>query len=323
MSKYFTDKGYFRMGACFEDTDYDFIFVVSARGPGKTWGALEWLANNSSEDNRFLHVRRLAKEVDMMRIENVYAEYEVDLRVEKIDKIDTVIRGESEVVGYHLPLNNIKGVRGVPLKIVKNIFYDEFIPELGSYRRQYEGYTMLNAYESVNRNRELDGYKPVKMVCAANLNEPYSELLAAFGFTDELETLSSAYPIGVKTIKNKKLIMINDTKIIEQKRQTALYQAAADQTFLSMALDNSNTMEYMPVKHYGRGAYDYQGTIGMVNINRLKNGGGYYITKASKPGGQSRRDILKWARVYNAYVNGRLLASSNYVAKVFLDIYEG
>ena len=49
--------------------------------------------------------------------------------------------------------------------------FDEFIPERHERPIKNEGAAFLNAYETMNRNRELQGYKPIQTLCLANAND--------------------------------------------------------------------------------------------------------------------------------------------------------
>lgn len=318
MSKYFTSDGYLKADPLFL-APQPFVFVVGGRATGKTYGALDWLSDNCTCDSKFIHMRRTSTELEMMELENPYEPYGREVELVKVKKVAQVLRG-GEDIGYHFAMHSISNIRGINMSKVDYVYLDEFIPEPGAYKRKNEGIIMFNAYETINRNRELMGMPPVKLVCTANLNDRYSDILKSFGYTDELDKIGDAKPLAVHSTPDKLLILINDSIISTRKKATALYRVSANEEFNAMALDNTRVDEIMPLKDYGRTAYTWLATLGEININQLHHGG-YYITRAAKPGSASKADLRRWCKVYASYTRGKLIASSNYVAMTFINMY--
>lgn len=327
MSKYFDENGYFLADKVMAD-DHAFIFILGGRGTGKTYSATRWLCEHCNSEHKFIFMRRTDNEIKFINTGNIYAEHHGDIKINTKGQFARVYRkvnvdGENkeDIIGYHLALSTIHNIRGFAMTDVDYILFDEFIAERGTIIRKYAGEQMLNAYETINRNRELKGKKPVKCIFLSNFNTAESDIMSAFGYTDELYKMHDSKPIGVIEDDYKKLIMINDSPISNKKAHTVLYEAARDRNFQAMAIENQGLQYIMPIKHYGRNGYDFMGTLGKININKLYSGY-YYITEAAQEKDITRKDLLKYLHVYHSYMLGNLTASSQYAAALFTGYYE-
>jgi hypothetical protein len=74
-------------------------------------------------------------------------------------------------LGFTAALSTISNIRGFDASDVELQIYDEFIPEKHERPIKNEGAAFLNAYETINRNRELKGRKPLQCICLANAND--------------------------------------------------------------------------------------------------------------------------------------------------------
>lgn len=325
MSKYFMPEGWLNMAEPFECSQ-PAVWMVSMRGPGKTYGALDYLTEHATPKSKFIHMRITTTELDLMESENPYEEINDNtgrnIELKRVKKLTFVYRGDDKI-GIHLPLHSLKNVRGFNFMSYDYLFLDEFIPERYNKRNAGDGGILLRAIETINRNRELIGRPPIKIVACSNLNQPYSKIMQSFGWTDELDKIGEADPIGVIANEDQKLVMINKSEISEKKKSTWLYRVASEKTFVDMAIDNKFGYQLMPIKHYGRNAYDYQGTIGGININILKDSGRYYITKAKEIKEYGKADLRKWMHVHAEHSRGNVWATGNYAAALFEDIFNG
>lgn len=320
-------NGYFNMAELFE-CEQSICSAISMRGPGKTFNALAWLIKNASEDRKYIFMRRTNKELRKQERLGMYKKVCSVNNMEPIqivkadDDITYAYRGD-EHIGSHLSLHGVAGVNGIDMSEYKYWFFDEIIPTRGGYRKKKENEIMEQAYETINRNRELEGEPAIKLVMCGNMHEPFSEILSTFGYTDELDRMGEAKPLAILQDEDRKLVMINQSPIAERKRNTVLYRVNNNDKFQAMALDNTVISDIMPLKDYGRKAYVYQATVGEININKLKDSNKYYLTKASEPGSVSKTHLRRWCNVYNAYIKGNTIAQSNYVASKFVEIFNG
>ena len=139
-----------------------------------------------------------------------------------------------------MALTTVTNIRGFDASNVKVIFYDEFIPETIDRPIKGEGETLLNAYETINRNRELNGGEPVKFIGCANSNRIDNEVFLSLGIVDECEKMAKKH-ISMMNLYSKGLTLINaeESPISRLKADTQLYRLTRGNDFSDMALDNS------------------------------------------------------------------------------------
>ena len=153
-----------------------------------------------------------------------------------------IARGEEEneeVIGYGVALSTFASMRSQDFSDVDRIFFEEFIPEKHKRKIKGEGQALLNLYETVNRNRELQGEKPVELVLCANGIDLANPILLELGATS----------IIGKMIRNKQrrlsipekslyIEVIPRTKVSDLKEDTVLYRLAS-KDFAIDALDTT------------------------------------------------------------------------------------
>lgn len=139
-----------------------------------------------------------------------------------------------------MALTTVTNIRGFDASDVKVIFYDEFIPETIDRPIKGEGEALLNAYETINRNRELNGGEPVKFIGCANSNRIDNEVFLSLGIVDECEKMAKKH-ISMMNLYSKGLTLINaeESPISKLKADTQLYRLTRGNDFSDMALDNS------------------------------------------------------------------------------------
>lgn len=232
------------------DTDYTFIFIIGARGVGKTYGILKYIHDMGITS---MIMRRTQVQADIIS-NPAFHPYIKICDNEGFNVITrTLTKGVTGLFVYspeegaadELPfsyitaLSTFANLRGFDASSVDLIFIDEFIPESNKNPIKNEYETMLNMYETVNRNRELEGEKPVKLVCAANSNTIDNPYFIGLGIVNKIYTMQRKGQ-NVYADPDRSLLVINltDSPISEKKRHTALYRLAGNSSFTDMALDN-------------------------------------------------------------------------------------
>ena len=156
-----------------------FNFLLGGRATGKTYGALKTLYQT---DTRFMLMRRTQAQCDLINKPefNPYKvlcnDLGVDIRVRSISKYNSLIYESfgddaEKTLAYTCALSTIANMRGFDASDCKVLLYDEFIPERHERAIKNEGSAFLNAYETINRNRELQGKEAVKVLALANSNQ--------------------------------------------------------------------------------------------------------------------------------------------------------
>ena len=176
----YTKEGYIDVDKTLEKDRSTFIFMVGARGIGKTFGFLKYLIDKQI---KFIYMRRTQTQIDMIKSDelNPFKALRIELgdaysfmmkRDNKnITGVYRTVKDENGIekpygdpVAFMLALSTVSNIRGFDASDVDVLLYDEFISERHEKPIQSEGTAFLNAIETIGRNRELKGRKPLKVI---------------------------------------------------------------------------------------------------------------------------------------------------------------
>lgn len=311
---------------------YPFIWLIGGRGTGKTYGALAWILDNLTPATPFLWVRRRQAQIDILKVSsnNIFNKINADRQLEitqKAEKSALHYYRDGQLIGSAAALSTFANMRGFDLSTTTHIFYDEFQPETEEAAIKGEASKLWNLYESINRNRELEGLPAVKLVAMANSNDLGNPYFMDLNILPQLERMILD---GQTVYKDRRrgvmVVHLKDSPISQRKQQTALYKLTAGSAFSEMALDNEysnndmsgivdrDLLEYKPLVE-----------VGGVCIYKHKSKKIYYATmqRIGSPEhyGTSDRELAayqrKWWWLWNEYLDGRM-EFKNYLAKRLL-----
>lgn len=234
--KLYLDNGYLNMKEAIENT-YPFLFVVGARATGKTYGALQTILNI---EKKFILLRLTQAEVDLISsdIANPFKSIPgASVEVKKVNKYMGGFYKNNKLIGVCMAVTTFANTRGADLSDFEYIILDEFIPEKHVKKIQALGEALKNIYETVNRNRELQGRAPVKLVAMANSLNLNNDILISFGLVDIINKMNKK-KLEIYTDAGKGLMMIYPRRspISSKKEETALYRLEGK--YSEMALKN-------------------------------------------------------------------------------------
>lgn len=165
---------------------------------------------------------------------------------------------EKDFVGYASALSVFGRLRGADLSDTDKMFFDEFVKAFNQPPLKNEADLFFNAYETINRNRELEGKPPLIVYCASNSTSFDTPIMHELGMLPELEFMRRN---GQQYLTDKSrgvhVEILKDLKVSEAKKDTALYRATKGTQYSKHALDN----EF---------AYDSFENIGKVNLVEYK-----------------------------------------------------
>lgn len=277
--------GWVNMGEILDTINVPFLIMIGARGIGKTYGLFDQMTRRNAN---FVYLRLMNDQAKYSVTEGIsdllhyYVDHEMEYDVEKTAKnVWKVTREGSDSAVLVSSLYAIGTVRGINADSFDYIFLDEFIAEAGHRVNKDVDLMLYNAYESLNRNRELSGRPPMRLIMATNSNQINSALLAGMNLIDPLV---KARRKGQSLIDLKErgvaILDFSHSPISQRKADTALYRAATSDEFRGMALDNQfadysdefvksyNLKNYVPVWTYEYTMTGY----------RPKTDGPYYIS---------------------------------------------
>lgn len=228
-----------------------FTFIIGGRGTGKTYGALRYALDS---DFPFILMRRTQAQADLISrtefspLEPVVRDLGLHQTVKALSKYNGGIYVSSpedpeddpgRMVGWTAALSTFSNLRGFDASTIQLIVYDECIPETHERPLKNEGDALLNVYETVNRNRELQGRDPVTMLLLSNANRLDSPILDALGLVPVLEKmLKCGKEEHIDRDRGVALFLPFRSRISQDKATTALYRAARSSTYAEMALSN-------------------------------------------------------------------------------------
>lgn len=295
---FYLDSGFVNSRLWFEDPA-PFVVALGGRGIGKTFGALDYLTGDGLQ-KKHIYMRRTQAQIDACKIAELNPYKSVnDFRgrsfimsamgkytagVYKWEEKDGAIKPSGSPVGLGIALSvfaNIRGVDGLGYNV---LLFDEFIKE--SHERPFarEGDAFLNAYETLNRNRELQGKPPLKAVLLSNSNDLRSPILDALGVVDLVDRMNRrGKRHGSAADGAISIYLYPDSPISERKKNTALYKVANSEDFQSMALENKfSAANYENVKSCPLREFTPLVSVAGVTVYAHINNGTFYVVDGVK-----------------------------------------
>ena len=275
------------------DLGYPFNLIIGGRGSGKTYGALRSCVEDG---RRFIFMRRKQIQLDIINkpefspIRPVCRDTGMQITMRSVAKglsafIPYQLEDGKETVagepyGYTVALSTVANLRGFDASDVDIIIYDEFIPEKSERPLPHEADALFNAYETLNRNRELSGAPPLQLFCLANANDQTAPVLEHLRLIRRIDRMRKT---GTELWTDKKrgllLLMLRDSPISEAKADTALYRLTAGSDYAQMALSNDFVYEDRG-RIISRPLAEYKPivSVGEITVYRHKSRSDYYVS---------------------------------------------
>lgn len=292
MLKLYNKNGYADMHSIMS-LPVPFILCIGGRGTGKTYGAFAEMLDNYQP---FIYLRRtrsqqeLAQQSEFAPLNPVAKDRGELYTAQAVNNyVGAYYHGEAREdgkvipagapVGYILSLSTISNARSFDMSDCKVILYDECIPEKHERRIKNEPDAILNMYETINRNRELKGQEPIKMVMLANANNYDSAVLEAFRLVRTIETMHKRkQSVQIDKRRGIAVVLLQDSPIAAAKSETALYKVAASTDFERMAIGNDfETDAYTDIATRPLSEYTSLVCCGGMCIYTHKNTRDYYV----------------------------------------------
>lgn len=320
---WYLNSGYFDIEKL-DTYNAPFSFVVGGRGVGKTYGALKYMLEKKK---RFIYLRRTQTEIDLITQPsyNPFKPITEEVTTKKLTKYTAGFYVKEECIGYSLALSTVSHIRGFDASDVEYIIYDEFIPEEHARPIKAEGEALLNCYETINRNRELNNLKAVKLWCFANankLNNPIFLYLGLINTVVKMQDNDQAFYLDNK--RGLLILLLTQSPISIKKSETALYKLAHGTGFDTMAINNKLVSEGIALIGSRKlTEYVILCSIGEISIYKHKSKREYYVT-SHKSGTApvfttSNADVIRFHKKYNWLLNAYL--SGNIVFETVQDEY--
>lgn len=314
-----------------------FNFIIGGRGTGKTYGSL---LTAYKQNKRFILMRRTQAQCDLINKPefNPYKAINTDIHenitVKSISKYNAKIVIDYEdretILGYTCALSTIANMRGFDASDVSLLIYDEFIPEKHERSLKHEGSAFLNAFETINRNRELKGNKALQVLCLANAFNIANPIFLELGLVGRCEKMrNKGQEFFIDKDRGILIILLQKSKISKAKADTALYRLSKG-SYTDMALNNdfiynnADNIKSMPLKEYRLVC-----SVGEISIYKHKSKRMYYISEhRSGSAPEFKTDEVNLVRyrknygliIYSAYMRNNVIFE-NMLAKSLFELY--
>ena len=263
-----------------------FNIVIGGRGIGKTFSALRRAVGLSG---KFIYLRRSKTEIDLCAIPETNPFKAInnhdgtDFRIQRAGDLSSIINADADVRGYALALSTFGNLRGVDFSDVDMIFFDEFVPQKNARPIKAEDEAFFNLYETVNRNRELEGRPPVRVLMLSNAVSINSPILASLGLVGILERMIAKEKEYY--IDRERSVLIHlpyDAGFAAEKSMTALYKLTAGSRYSDHAIGNKFAYDsWYNVRSRPLGEYSPVCSYDDIYIYTHKSRREYYVCRSA------------------------------------------
>lgn len=260
--------------------------VIGGRGIGKTYSALSFLLETGK---KFLYLRNTDKQMSLCAsafgnpFKKVASDLGRDVTMKAAGEI-YVVKEANNLIGYGAALSTFENLRGVDLSDVEYVLFDEFIENRKLSFKQ--GSAFMNLYETINRNRELEGRPPLICILLSNAQKLNNPILADLGLIPVIEDMIRN--LVRLRITKEYYIELPESSVSAAKSETALYKLAAGSRYADEALRN----EFANDSFFNVGKKPLQEfrpvcALDGIYIYRHKSGPSYYCCR-------SRAEVMEY-----------------------------
>lgn len=346
MKKLYLQNGYFNIGAVAE-YHMPFNFVLGGRGSGKTYGALKYCYENGL---KFLFMRRTKTALDdaitmnpmnavasdcnflfnchvLKGSKGIYGWYKAT-----VDDKGELVDANSEPFGIAGSIVKIGKTRGLDARDIKIIITDEFVKAPYEQKIKDEATAFFNAYETVNRNRELNGQPPVQAFLLSNSDDMVNDYFVELGLVDRVDKMQQAGEnFFIDKQRGLTISLLTDSPISQRKSETALYKMTEGTKFSRMAIGNEFVNnEHAPTKSLPLIEFKPIVKIGELVIYQHKSEDFYYgclhLSGSCKTYDTNDTDIARFCKNYfylwEAYMEEQLIFETYTSEALFNKFFE-
>ena len=261
-----------------------FTMVVGARGVGKTYGLMKYCIEHN---RKFIYLRRLKSQLEQCGTNsgNPFKKLNSDIGCAIKPKGSSggiVFTDQDKVIALGVALSTVANVRGFDYSDFDLILFDEAIASEGERPIQHEFSAFLNFYETVNRNRELTGDKPVQAILLGNANRLTNPYFSGWHFMKVALNMIQGKQMVWRSADNSRLmILLLGSEISERKANTVLYKNASE-GFIKMALDNAFRTDGTNIRSMPIREFNHIVSIGEIGIYKHKSERLYYVSTLTR-----------------------------------------
>lgn len=307
------------------DCKEPFVLAVGGRGIGKSYGILKTIYERQIP---FIYMRRTQSQLDAVTVPqlNPYNQIATDngynIVTAKISKHTTgfyngeptddgILKPVGEPFALGIALSTFSNVRGLSAEKYKILFFDEIIPEKHERPIKEEGLAFANVVESINRNRELQGLEPIKVILATNTNTLNSEIIKTLGCLNVLDKMARSNQFYKSVNGLIAIYRYIDSPISEKKRNSALYKVIENDDFQTMSIENDfGAGDYENVQNKPIAEYNALCSFENCTVMKHKSKPEYYVVDGIKCNNERYQNLPLSKKAFNRkyfYVYGAIM----------------
>ena len=285
----YLDNGYLDFAPIY-NSNLPYWFVNGARGiVGKTYGSLKYAKDH---DYKILYMRRTQAQADISS-NPVFSPYKsinrddgCNIQMKPVTKYNSLIAecdDEGKPVrelGYTCALSTISNIRSIDASDIDVVIYDEFIPEPHEKPIKQEAAALFNALETIGRNRELYGKRPLKLIALSNSNDVACPIYQELGVVGVVRRMQDRkLDLWQQPARGISILIPQDPPLKGRKAESSLYKMTRGSEFSSMALENQwLNNDFGQVGSRPLTEYKALVNVGKLYICKHKSNKTYYVT---------------------------------------------
>lgn len=232
------------------------IIIIGGRGTGKTYGVLQEAILN---EWNFIFLRRLGKQLDIVKKPDYSPFKKLNKKLhtnittftegtdmsgiyqDSVEDDNGNLKPSGKRLGFMSALNVFQNVRGFDGDDYEYVVYDEFVPQKNERLLKGEADAIFNMYETVNRNRELEGRPPVQMLMLSNSDDITHPIFIQLKLVKILERMKkNGKEVYVDRDRSITVVYLQHSTISEQKKEkTVIGRLTRGTSYGAMAYDNT------------------------------------------------------------------------------------
>lgn len=339
----------------YRDERYPFQIFIGGRDGGKTFSYLQGLVNEYRKTgSQFIFMRRQQSEMDELvddkngvekgnpfKKVNAANSWNYGMRMisgktggiyhREYDEEKERMKYVGAPIGYCCSMKSVTGIKGIDWTNCNDWFYDEFIPEEHVNKMRGEGRALLSAYDTICRNRELEGYPPIRLTLASNATDIYNPICKYLGIVADLENLQRTGKQDKYYPDRRLAVHLLETpeNLKKARENTALAALARGTDYYDMAFNNKFAYnDFALVEYRVLKGWDCYANLDFAYIYRKKGEELYHVSyreanhKIRKYSAKRDFEEMEFRRrvgiwLQDIYIEGRLTFES-YELKAFI-----
>lgn len=221
-----------------------FFFFVGGRNTGKTFNTVKDLTDRHLQ---YFYFRRTDTQLKISfkaglynKISQHYPEYS-GYSCEYNKEISMIFSPDNDLIGFGGSFTTADNLTGGDYSMIKAMFWDEFIRKKNERRTLYDELETLKwTYETIARNRELEGEDPLLFIGCSNSNTITNDIFIGLNCVHDLENVIKRGGDTYIDYERRFMVVMMETpeELLEARKETAIAQFSKGSNYYDLSLKN-------------------------------------------------------------------------------------